>query len=181
MYLYSSFLYNKSMIEQRIKSLIENRTHEAIRKELSKKLLTIVRAFGKPIIEQIVPYTSLPNFWETEAPEIPEISDDSIQLRGYYFDGLSRGINLCIKVTMYDNFISELSCDYNGYRVFTETEGEIRSYAPFTSGEEAVDRLHSYAVPVDEEKTRVKKQEKKEADKKKALTIMQKLRLLWGI
>lgn len=169
------------MIEQRIKSLIEKRTFDASRKEIAKKLLVIVRAFGRPIIEQTMPYTSLPNFWEIDAPEIPEMTDDNVLLRGYYFDGLTRGINLCIKVAMYDSQIGELTCNYNGYRVFTESEGELKSYAPFASWEDAVDRLYGYAVPIDEKKTIEQKEKKKESDKKKALTIMQKLRLLWGI
>ncbi len=75
------------MIEQRIKSLIDKRTIEASRKDLTKKLQTIVKAFGRPIIEQTIPYNILPDFWEVEAPEIPEMNDDNIYLRGYYFDG----------------------------------------------------------------------------------------------
>ena len=169
------------MIEQRIRSLIEKRTIEATKKEVSKKLHTIVRAFGRPIIEQTVPYTSLPDFWEVDAPEIPEVYDDHIYLRGYYFDGLNRGVNLCVKLLIYDGHVSNLEAIYNGYTVFTESEGELKSYAPFPSWEEAMERLYEYAKPVDAEKIKEEKREKREKDRKKALTIMQKIRLLWGI
>lgn len=169
------------MIEQRIKSLVNDRTIEATRKELSKKLQVIVKAFGKPIIEQTVPYNALPDFWETKAPEIPEINDDHIYLRGYYFDGLNRGVNLCIKMTIYDSHLAELRVTYNGYQVFLEGEGELKSYAPFKSWEDAVERLYTYAKPTAEEKVKKELEEKRKENRKKAMTIMDKLRLLWGI
>jgi len=168
------------MIEQRIKSLIDKRTFEATRKEVSKKLQTIVKAFGRPIIEQFVPYNVLPDFWETEAPEIPEISDDTIYLKGYYFDGLSRGMNLCIKCTIHDNHMAELRATFNGYQVFLESDGELKSYAPFPTWEDAMERLYTYAKPTAEEKIKDDKLKQKETEKKKALSMMQKFRLLWG-
>jgi len=167
-------------MNDRIKSLIDKRTFEATRKEISKKLQTIVKAFGKPVIEQVIPYTILPDFWETEAPEIPEVSDDNIHLRGYYFDGLSRGINITIKLTMHDSRMAELRVTWNGYQVYLESDGELKSYAPFSSWEDAMDRLYTYAKPTAEEKIKEDKLKQKEADKKKAKSIMEKLRLLWG-
>lgn len=168
------------MIEQRIKSLIDKRTFEATRKEVSKKLQTIVKAFGRPIIEQTIPYTVLPDFWETEAPEIPEISDDHVYLRGYYFDGLNRGMNLTIKLTIYDSRMAELRVTWNGYQVYLESEGELKSYAPFASWEELVDRLYATAKPQAEDKIREDRERQRIAEKRKAQTIMDKLRLLWG-
>lgn len=167
--------------EQRIRALIEKRTIDAQRKELTKKLYTIVKAFGRPIIEQNVSYTSLPDFWEVDAPELPEISEDNINLRGYYFDGLSRGINICIKLTIYDGKPAEIKCDYNGYMVYCEDSGELTAYAPFPAWEEAVERLYGYARPAAEQKIKEETLKQKESDKKRAMGIMQKLRLLWGI
>ena len=167
-------------IEKRIESLIEKRTFDATRKEVSKKLQTIVKAFGKPIIEQIVPYNILPDFWENEAPEIPEVNDDNIYLRGYYFDGLSRGMNLCIKLTIYDSRMAELRATYNGYQVFLESEGELKSYAPFLSWEDAMERLYTCAKPTAEAKIKEDKLKQKEIDKKKALSLIQRFRILWG-
>ncbi len=168
------------MLEERIQRLIEKRTLEATKKELSKKLQTIVKAFGKPIIEQVVSYSTLPDFWETEAPDILESGDDSIHMHGYYFDSLSWGINITIKLIIHDTHMSELCVHYNGYQVYWESEGELKSYAPFESWENALERLYNYAKPMAEKKTQEEKIKQKETDKKRAMSIMQKLRLLWG-
>ena len=168
------------MIEERIKSLITERTLEAPKKEVSKKLLFIARTLGRPIIEQAVPYRDLENFWDVEAPAVLDSGGEDIHLLGYYFDGLRSGGNLCIKVVAYDGQVAELTCTYNGYRVFTEADGELQSYAPFPSWEQAMDRFYRAAGPVDETNTRRRRAEKKERDGKKALSILDKLRLLWG-
>jgi hypothetical protein len=169
------------MVNERIRSLIEQRTIMAARKEVAKKLYTIVKAYGKPVIEQSVPYNSLPNYWELDAPELSEIGEEDISLRGYYFDGLRSGVNLCIKMTIYDGRAVEVQCDYNGYMVFSEENGVVKAYAPFDTWENAVDKLYTNAKPVETRKIQEEKEKQKEVDKKKVLTIMEKLRLLWGI
>lgn len=168
------------MIEQRIKALIDKRTIQAAKNDLVKKFQVIIKAFGKPIIEQNISYSLLPDFWELESPEILDATDDNIHLRGYYFDGLSRGVNLCIKMLIYDEKLSEIRATFNGYQIFLEIEGELKCYVPFPSWENAVDRLYEYAKPVSEEKIKQEKAELKEQSNKKAISIMEKLRLLWG-
>ena len=169
------------MIEQRIKSLIEKRTIEAAKKEISKKLHVVVQAFGRPVIEQAMVYSDLPNYWEYDPPDVADPEDEHTWLNGYYFDGLSRGVNLCIKLTIYDGHIMNLSASYNGYTVFTESEGELKSYAPFPSWEDALTQLYHCARPVEQEKIKEERSKQKESNRKKALTLMQQLRLLWGV
>lgn len=169
------------MLEQRIETLIHKRKIQAVTKDLSVKLQTIVKAFGRPVIEQIIPYNSLPDFWEHEAPEIPEMSDDSVYLRGYYFDGLNRGMNITIKTMISDGQLMELRVTYNGYQVFLEAEGELESYVPFASWEDAVERLYTYAKPTSDEKIKEEKLKQKETNRKRAMSILDTLRTLWGI
>jgi hypothetical protein len=169
------------MLNQRLQSLIDDRVRKAAKGDLSKKLQTIVKAFGKPIIEQTIPYNSLPDFWEIEAPEIMEASDDNVYLRGYYFDGLNRGINICIKTVIYEGHLSEIRVTYNGYQVFLEADGELKSYVPFESWEDAVERLYNYAKPASEEKIKEEKVKEKKQAQKRVMSLLDSLRTLWGI
>ncbi len=169
-----------AMIEERLKSLVEKRTIEAARKELTKKIHIVVKAFGKPVVEQAMSYTMLPDFWELDAPEILEGGDDNVYLKGYYFDGLSRGINLTIKLMFYDMRPTNLEAHYNGIRVYWEVEGELRSYIPHQEWEDALNRLHGYATPVEAEKTIDEAVKEREAEKKKTQSVIQKFKALWG-
>ncbi len=169
------------MLNQRLQSLIDGRISKAAKKDLSRKFQVIVKAFGRPIIEQTIPYNSLPDFWEVDAPEIMEASDESVYLRGYYFDGLSKGINICIKTVIYENHLSEIRVTYNGYQVFLESDGELKSYVPFDSWEDAVERLYNYAKPTSEEKAKEEKARQKEKSQKQVMSLLDTLKTLWGI
>ena len=168
------------MIEERIKSLIEKRTIEATRKELTKKLHVIVKAFGRPVVEQTVQYSMLPDFWEFETPDILEAGDEAVYLKGYYFDGLRRGINICIKLMFYDSRPAELDVQYNGYRKYLEIEGELKSYVPGDDWEDAVNRLYGYARPVESQKYQEEQETKKELDKRQAQGLIERFKALWG-
>jgi hypothetical protein len=168
------------MIEERIKALVEKRTIEAARKELTSKLHVIVKAFGRPVVEQTVQYSMLPDFWEMDTPDILDDGDGEVYLKGYYFDGLRRGINLCIKLMFYDSRPAELIVHYQGYRTYMEIEGELRSYVPGTEWEDAVDRLYGYARPVEARKSLEEKEERKVDERKKAQGIVQRFKALWG-
>ncbi len=82
---------------------------------------------------------------------------------------------------IHDSHLAELRVTWNGYQVYLESEGELKSYSPFTSWEDAVNRLFEYAKPTSEEKSKQEKIKQKDQDKKKALSVVQQLRLLWGI
>lgn len=168
------------MIEERIKSLVEKRTIEATRKELTKKLHVIVKAFGRPVVEQTVQYSMLPDFWEMDAPDILEAGEDAVYLKGYYFDGLRRGINLSIKLMFYDSRPAELDVHYQGYRKYLEVEGELKSYIPETEWENAVDRLYGYARPVESSKSKLEQENRKESELRKAKGLMERFTALWG-
>ena len=165
----------------RVKGLIQDRTNLAIKKELTKKMIVICGAFGRPVVEHMKPYTLLPDYWEIEAPDIPEITDDHIVVRGCYFDGLNRGMDINIRIISYDTQISEISCNYKGARVYTETEGELKSYVPSPIWEDLLERLYIYAKPTHEEKDKLEKLKKKEANKSEVMNLLDKLRVLWGI
>ncbi len=168
------------MIEERLKSLVEKRTIEAAKKELTKKIHIVVKAFGRPVVEQAMSYTMLPDFWELDAPDILEGGDDNVYLKGYYFDGLNRGINITIKLMFYDMRPTNLEVHYNGHRVYMEVEGELKSYIPHQEWEDALDRLYGYAKPVEAEKTIAEAESERESDKKKSYSIIQKFKALWG-
>lgn len=167
------------MIEQ-LKSLVDKRTIEAAKKEITKKLHVIVKAFGRPVIEQTMSYSMLPDFWELDAPDILESGDDNVYLKGYYFDGLSRGININIKLLFYDLRPAHLEVHYNGTRVYMEVEGELKSFYPHKEWEEALARLYGYAQPVEEQKSMLETEQEQEIERLQTQSFIKKFKALWG-
>lgn len=173
-------------MQDHIRALIEKRTFEAAKKEISKKMQIIARYLGRPVIEQISTARDLPNFWELEDnPDDFRIveADENMRevLRGYYFDGLKYGVNLTIHTLTYEDKVKEIKAHYQGYLVFQESEGELQGYAPFTSWENHLNSFYEAALPVEQKQIIHEKEVKKESNKKKMQALMKRLKLIWGI
>jgi hypothetical protein len=172
-------------MQDKIFSLIERRKLEAARKEVSKKLISIVKHLGKPMIEQGANCRYLPDMWMLE-----EQQDDYIILepdeymnewnKGYYFDGLKYGINLCIKTLIYEDRVREVKATFNGYLVFSEEGGDVVGYAPFSEWENAMNMFYEASSIKEEKESVIIKQNLKEENKKQAKSIMTMLRHFWG-
>jgi hypothetical protein len=178
----------KDKFDEKIRSLIEQRVIESTKKRITQKLLMISKYMGRPIISQSV-IGDLEESWHRQgdygllydptkiydAEDVGEPYD-----RGYHFDGLKCGINLCITVMVFDNKISELKATYNGYLVFAEMEGELKAYAPFPAWEDAMDMFYEGAVQMEKKKMEQEKAKRQEANKRAFSSYWQKFRMLWG-
>lgn len=113
--------------------------------------------------------------WETNMPEAKEYGIDVI---GYHFDGLSRGMHLEIK---YDEITSELLVYYKGYTVYKEIKGELLGYRPIDEWENWIDSLFKIAK---EKQRYIKEKEFEESivqNKKEKENWWNKLRDKWGV
>jgi hypothetical protein len=185
------------------KKIQEARTLEAIKKNMGEKLRCIVINLGQEIIgensvEGFGMETSyleendkeedkdeIPYAWEQDEPEGQGWNEDRKEtvkevvggLVGYYFEGLSNGIHLEIKL-MSD---SKLVASYKGYEVFREETGELMGYNPFAEWEGIVERLYDKAKKIDK---RAKKAEQ-EASSSEANRLksdwLRKIRDRWGV
>lgn len=173
-------------MQDKILSLIEHRKLEAARKEVSKKLTLVVKYLGKPITEQSSNYNPLPDMWmldgEEENNDFILDSDEymSDYNKGYYFDGLKYGINLCIKALIYEEKAREIKATFNGYLVFTEESNEIAGYAPFPEWENAMNMFYEAALVKEDADLTIIKQDAKEEKRKEVNSIIKMLRYFWG-
>ena len=178
----------RNQAEEKIKALIEQRVIEATKKQMTQKLLLIAKYLGRPIIAQSVLGTKLEDPWRLEEDIIYDPTNLPIQdpdewsttERGFHFDGLSCGINLCVTALMYDRKVEELKATFNGYMVFAEAEGALKAYAPFPAWENAVNMFYEAAVQKEKKRLLQEKEQRQEENRKKAAGFWQKFRMLWG-
>lgn len=174
--------------KEKINSLIEQRIMEATKKQITQKLLCVSKYLGRKITAQSMFADPLRDHWQTDEDLIYDPNhistndpdDWTITDRGFYFDGLKCGINLCVTVLLYDDKVSELKATYNGYLVYAEIEGEVKAYAPFPAWENALDMFHEAAVQVEKKRMMEHKEIRQEDNRQKMQSFWQKFRMLWG-
>jgi DNA invertase Pin-like site-specific DNA recombinase len=98
----------------------------------------------------------------------------------WYFDGLRFGTNLTITCMGHEDKIFEIKCTYNGYCVFEEIEGNIKSYAPFPEWRNKLEDFYLLSSQREMTKKKLNKTSKIENNQKKMNGIIQKLKLLWN-
>ena len=165
----------------------EKRTIEATRKNLmgpSGKLGIICRFLGKPIIFHGGANSS-ELLWDdpyemTEDEELPTFNEEEggMYVHGWVYDGLSRGMHLEIK---YIDHEKKLTVFYKGFEVFKEIAGDLEKYAPFSDWEDMIEKLHQNAIDKRKEENIVGKVIRKQELGKKAMELLRKLRMNWGI
>lgn len=182
--------------QDNVHALIEQRVIEASKKQVPQKLLSVAKWLGRPIIAQTLFGDRLDDTWKYDDDMIYDpnsiptmkFSEDRTYEggewgsldRGYNFDGLKCGINLCITALLYDNKLDELKATYNGYLVFAEIEGALKAYAPFPAWENALDMFYEAAVQREREQTIKEKAKRQEVNRQKMKNFWQKFRMLWG-
>lgn len=129
---------------------------------------------GSPLFNQ----TFLEDYFEEEEEGIKTFSEeeDSYQI-GYYFDGLSSGINMSILI-LYET--REITCRYNGRAVYKEIAGELERYAPEKEWEDKIMELHALAVKTERKKRPRKREELIEAANKERKRRLEELSDKWG-
>jgi len=159
------------MREHDLAKIIELRQVEAVKKNISKKALTIVSALGFSIMDQYgggshegfsinqgSPLSYEP--YEQDVYDYGQLptQDTTPSEVGRYFDGLSSGANLQIS-QKYDI----LQINFEGRIVYREQAGQLERYAPSQQWEEKLDsiyvlaqkrvKLKESAASVDEDKS----------------------------
>jgi hypothetical protein len=167
------------------RAIKEKRLYEATRKNMmgaAGKVGQIAKWLGTPIIRQgsgMYDVTYLEDPYKLpQEDDIPLAEDEHHCLEGWLFDGLGRGLHLEIK---YIHSEKKLTVDYKGYRVYTETAGDLDSYAPFPEWESLIEMLYKKAR---ERQKKVEIEMKAEDDISmmgKAKNFLQMLRFKWGI
>jgi hypothetical protein len=176
------------------KATREKRTNRAITRNLmgpSGKLGMIARYLGSPIIHQgnsMMSSRSMDEYlgesydvYDSPDPDkIPTFDerDSFIELEGYIFDGLSRGMHLEIK---YKSESHQLVVSYKGYPVYMEVAGDLYSYAPFPEWEDMIERLYALAEKKFEAYKEVASAQMESEATKRKKSFLQELRLRWGI
>lgn len=151
-------------MENELKRLIEQRTAEARKKDISDKSLRILKSFGTDIIKHIAE-ESIPDMWEWELgseqdeTEINTEDSASSYAVGKYLDMLTTGTNMQIKNDIRD---SELKITYHGHIVYQEIGGEIKRYVPMKEWESVIDRFFENAKKKEIKRKKEKKIEEKE-------------------
>jgi hypothetical protein len=174
--------------KDKIARLIEQRVFQATKKQVSLKLTNVARVLGKPIISQSVFNNYLSDAWNMPGEDmvyddnhVYEADEDSSDThRGWYFDGLKFGINLCVTALVYHDRVVELKATYNGYVVFAEIEGNLKSYAPFPAWEDAVNMFYEGSVTVDRRRQQEESLRKKEEFSKRWGEFWKSFKMLWG-
>lgn len=165
----------------------ERRQIEAIRNDLmgpSGKLGTIVMYLGSQIRSDGGAYyecSELDDPWEIpeDKPEIADWDDELVGMHiGWIFDGLSRGMHIEIKYLEQSN---ELSVSYKGYLVYKEVSGQLECYAPFKDWEEMISTLFSQANALKKKHKKEEKMFQRIDAKQQAKSLLNQLKLRWGI
>lgn len=169
-----------------IKRLIESRQIEAVKKQLTQKLLCIVRNLGQPIYGEAGYGTgSSSNSFDSDAwlteeerneDELPTASDDRYSNMGFIYDALQRGHNFEIRY-----LDSVLRANYNGFTVYLEEDNKIKAYIPHQIWEKLTNDLYDHAKTLDESRKLQNKEEEKAGFMKKATKFLKELRESWGV
>ena len=101
----------------------------------------------------------------------------SEEVIGLTFDGLKRGMHLNI-LWMEDN--KTLTVHWQGFLVYKEVSGDLRSYIPGVEWEAKIDTLYKVAKPVRVEREKEKKEIAEEVSKKQKMSWMQSIIKRWG-
>jgi len=174
---------------EEIKRLIEERQVMAVKKELTKKLLCVVRNLGSPIVNQTSGYGVglSSNEYDSEAwltedernlSGMPTATDEDYSENGYIYDSLARGHNFEVRYLTYDK---ELRAKYNGYVVYLEEDGKLKAYLPHEVWEKLTNDLYDVAKPKDEARKAKEKEEANKGFMRQATKFLKELRDSWGI
>jgi hypothetical protein len=175
------------MKENIIKSLIDARVVEALKKKITAKLTTIAQHMGSPILGEYSYSSMLPDFWEYEiddpydANRVIDASNNASEMNlGYSYDSLRYGINFDIVIRIYADKINIVRASLNGNIVYLEEEGELKSYVPNPIWEQHMEDLYVHAHKLEKQVLDQEKAIKEEELKKSKKTFLQKLKLIWG-
>jgi len=171
---------------EEIKRLIEDRQVQAIKREITKKLMCIVRNMGQPIYGNTGFGTGLnvnsydPDAWLLEEERLQGgdlllASADDYSSNGYLYDALSIGHNFEIRY-----MDTSLRAKYDGHIVYLEEEGKLKAYVPEEKWEQLVAGLYAKAKPLDDQRRVKDKEESKAWFMKQAAKFLEELRKSWG-
>lgn len=172
--------------KQKIQLLIEQRIVQATKKEITHKCATVARELGRPIIAQTIFQNVLPDPWELaddlvyDPEKVHEAQDWTESERGFAFDGLRYGINLCITALTFDDKLLELKVTYNGYLVYAEIDGRLKAYAPFPTWENALAMFYQGAVQKKSRREESERLERQESQRRKWAQFWTSFKRLWG-
>ena len=128
--------------------------------------------------------TGLPGGTDEREPSSPEwrqnidIQQAGIEVIGWVFDGLGRGMHLEIRYMRESN---TLTCHYKGYEVYKEIRGELFGYAPIDEWENWIDRLSKIARQKRGQADIIQTLDnEKEAERKKQ-SWWESFKLRWGL
>lgn len=188
------------MKENIVNALIRDRTIQATKNNIRGKLICVARNMGSPIMghhfDNPITEEDWSNFnngkmdWSREPDE--SLENGNLPRLGFVYDSLKIGVNFEIVVLVKEKFNSvtgirelenptEMRCSYNGYKVYEEIGGILKSYAPFSQWEEHLDQIFNYATGRDNRRKISEKEEENKIRKKAANKALQNLRRLWGI
>jgi hypothetical protein len=166
--------------EQLIK---EKRTIEASKKEYmgpKGKLAIISRFLGTEIIQQGEGnrYIKYDNFWEGEKKDFELVDENTpINSLGFYFYGLNYSCNIEIYYIENEKLIKVI---YEGQKAYEEINGELESYVP-GKWEGFIENFYNLA----KEKYSLIKDKEKQRNKKifeeKKISILDKIKKVWGV
>lgn len=170
------------------KQIQEIRTIEAVKKGymgLHGKFGIILKYLGQPIIEQHDDFGGanyLPDFYGQTEDEhkLPQFDNYATSELGYYFDGLSRGIQLEIKY-MKNEGESELLVKWQGIVVFKEIASNLNCFIPNDVWEIPANKLYELAKAKEKDIKQAQKIQTEENNKKIKQSIIQRLRESWGV
>jgi hypothetical protein len=175
------------MKENLIKSLIDHRMVEALKKKINQKLLTIAQFMGSPIVGEYSYSSMLPDFWEYEIddpydPEkIAEATENAGEQRlGYSYDSLRHGINFEILVRTYGESIHLIRATFNGMVVYLEEEGILKGYHPEPRWEQHMEDLFVHAKKLEDRFVKKAQEEETKESKARKKTFLEQLWLIWG-
>jgi hypothetical protein len=186
------------------KIVIEHRLAEAITKDykgLDGKFGVILKALGHPIVSEDAGYHSS-NEWK-DVYDMPEeeglpLYDVDTQLRevGKMFDALKFGVHLEItyldearveKVERTNPYFTEyeimdhvLTVSYKSYPVYREVENALYLFIP-GEWEKHIERIYEFALKIKKQKKEERIIEYKEENKKEKISLLARLKRLWGI
>lgn len=172
---------------EEIKRLIEARQIEATKKQITLKLLSVVRGLGSPVYGEGGFGAGLggsmydPEAWMTDAErgqEMPTAEDEDYSHIGQLYDALSIGHNFEVRYMTYDK---ELRASYNGFVVYKEEDNKLTAYVPHPVWEDLLDRLYKKSRPAEEARKEMERKDDEAGFMRQAAKFLSDLRKSWGI
>ncbi len=183
-------------IQEKIDRLIEDRKAQAAKKDLTRKIKSIVRALGFEIICGAGEGGAFEGGfgYAHEAPQDDwawELEDDNNQKSlpvmalesssrsiGLYFDSLSRGVNLQIH---YDEADENIKVMHDGIKVYAAHNGIVETYIPTDKWENHIDSLFIAAGKRVKIKNQSAEDDKVMKKQKMIGKVLDYLRTNWGV